>query len=81
MAFPVGRQGVVDHAVALQSRLAPECFRDDDNAVMAALTRPGVAGMQMGIIDHFKRAGLEMSAQDMLNGCFIHQFIVTYGYV
>lgn len=52
-------QGVVDESVALQRRLAGEAGRDDQQTVMAAFARAGVAGMQGGVVHDFKAKRFE----------------------
>ena len=44
-------QRVVDDSVSLQRRFAGKLARDDQQAVVPALARTGVAGMLGGIVD------------------------------
>lgn len=78
-------QGVVDHPVTLQRRFSGKLPRDDQQAVVPAFARTGVASMLCGIVDKFQSLGGqkgESFPQQRFNLChagkaFLNGLIVT----
>jgi hypothetical protein len=62
-AWNQGVQGIIYEAMPLQPGLADEAFADNSDAEVTALARTGVAGMQVAVILHFQRFGLQGFAQ------------------
>lgn len=61
-------QDAVDEALALDPARALETGRDDEGAeVPAALTRPGVSGVQVALVHDLDAVGVEALAQALLD--------------
>ena len=74
----LGRQGVINHPVTFEAALSPEGRRYDMNGEVRFSTRPRprMPGMQMRLVDDFKRNGRE-GLRELLGdgGAYCHQAV------
>lgn len=61
-------QGLVDEAVTFQQALSTKAFRGDDDAVVSAVSRLGMAGMLGGVIGYDEVRGRKACSKLLFDG-------------